>query len=160
MKIALASIVGQWASLYANSAALRTALGFLHVGGLVMSGGRAIVMDRETILAYRCNEAARADALHDLRASHALVVGGLVVVSLSGLLLFASDVDNYLVSTTFWIKMACILLLSLNGLRMMRATHAAASSPSAWPALRQTAIASLVLWTMTTLLGAALPNVG
>ena len=160
MSAALASLVSHWAAIYANSAALRTVIGFLHVGGLVVSGGRAIVMDRETILAFRRGDADRADAIHDLHASHPLVIGGLIVVSISGLLLFASDFDNYLVSTTFWIKMACILLLSLNGLRMMRATSAAERQASAWPVLRQTAIASLVLWTATTLLGAALPNVG
>jgi len=157
---AFGSLVSDWASLYANSSALRTAIGFLHIGGLVVSGGRAIVMDRETILAFRRSDSDRADAIHDLRASHPLVIGGLTVVTLSGLLLLGADLDSYLVSTTFWIKMGCILLLSLNGWWMVRATRAAENASSAWPTLRQTALVSLVLWTATTLLGAALPNVG
>ena len=35
----LSQVIESWVSLYANHAALRTAVEFLHIGGLVVGGG-------------------------------------------------------------------------------------------------------------------------
>jgi hypothetical protein len=159
MESLLAHLTAPWASMFANSAALRTAVGFAHVGGLVASAGRAVVMD-SAVLRASASERARAAALSSLAASHRLIASGLAVVILSGLLLFAADVETYFESLAFWTKMLGIVLLSVNGVVMMRATRAAErGEPPAWVRLRRTAMVSLVLWTLTTLIGAALPNV-
>ena len=49
----LSHLLESWASLYANHAALRTGVEFLHLGGLVAGGGCAITADLATIAAAR-----------------------------------------------------------------------------------------------------------
>lgn len=51
MWIPIAHAIESWSTFYADSAALRTAVGFAHVAGLVVSGGAAITEDR-AILAH------------------------------------------------------------------------------------------------------------
>ena len=67
-----------WASIYANHAALRTGILFMHIGGLLAGGGSAITVDLATIKAHREGAAARAAHLHVLQRTHTLVVVGLV----------------------------------------------------------------------------------
>ena len=46
-------LLESWMSLYANHAALRTGVEFMHIGGLVAGGGCAITADLATITASR-----------------------------------------------------------------------------------------------------------
>jgi hypothetical protein len=152
-------LADSWASLYANEAWLRTTLGFAHIGGLLAGGGYAIVADRATILAANGEFSQRARQINDLRATHRVVIAGLTLVVMSGLLLGLADVEAYATSWTFWTKMSCIGLLSINGALMVRATHEVADNPTrGWRRLKRAAVASLGLWFLITLLGAALPN--
>jgi hypothetical protein len=148
-----------WASIYANSPALRSVLMFAHVGGLIGGGGCAIAADRTTLRAFRRGQAAVEHELEHLRHIHRVVIAGLVVVVLSGGLLTFADLESYVASPAFWLKMALVLVLIGNGALVVRGgqrTHAGhADGPRR---LRVAAIASLVLWFATTLLGAVLPN--
>ena len=79
---------------------------------------------------------------------------------ISGMLLLAADLDTYLQSRTFWIKMAGLFVLAANGAIMQRATPASGPGHDrTWRTLRVTACISIASWTVITLLGAALPNV-
>jgi uncharacterized membrane protein len=149
-----------WASFYANHATIRTLVGFLHVGGLLASGGCAIAADRMTLLSKREPLAARMAQLKALRGTHRIVIVGLVLVVISGLLLFAADTDTYLHSILFWTKMALVVVLLINGSLLVRAEgQAEAGNPKGWRLLNATAIASIALWFLTTLIGTALPNI-
>ena len=131
------------------------------MGGLVVGGGCAIAADRMTILARRWDLAERRAHLLTLRHTHEMVIAGLTIVMLSGVLLFGSDPDTFLHSRIFWIKMALVAVLTANGWRVWSAGNAAlASGTDDWRRLHAAAFTSLVLWVMTTLAGAALPNVG
>jgi hypothetical protein len=150
-----------WGSYYSNHAVLRTLVEFAHIGGLVIAGGAALVADRGILAAVRRGEAERSSLLTAVRNTHAVVLVGLVAVMASGVLLFAADVDTYLVSRLFWTKMALIVLLIFNGLVLSRAERRAATGDHvSWGTLRWTAIASLTLWTLTTLTGTGLLNIG
>src|SRR5690242_716886 len=92
-----------WASLYANHATLRTAVEFLHVAGLVGGGGYAIVVDRSTLSAAHATDA-RAVQLSTIRDAHRIVIGGLIILFVTGVLLFAADIDTLLGSHVFWLK--------------------------------------------------------
>jgi uncharacterized membrane protein len=154
-------LIESWSSLYANHAALRTAIEFMHIGGLVVGGGCAITADIATIIAVREGPAARTTQLHLLKRTHGLVVLGLVALSISGVLLFAADVETYLYSRIFWIKIGLMVLLLANGaLLLVGERQANRGEPRAWARLHYTATVSLVLWFLTTLAGAALPNIG
>jgi hypothetical protein len=156
----ISSAMQGWTSFYSSHAAVRTCVGFVHVAGLVSGGGAAISADRATLLAARLDGAARAAQLTAVRNTHRVVVAGLAAVIASGLLLFAADVETYATSVIFWTKMALVGLLLANGWLIVRAERLAGADAASWRALRRGALVSLLLWFLTTLAGAALPNIG
>jgi uncharacterized membrane protein len=150
-----------WVSLYANHAVLRTSVEFLHIAGLVAGGGCAITADLATITASRDTLATRTTQLHLLTQTHQIVVSGIAALAFSGLLLFAADVDTFLYSRIFWLKMGLMALLLANGALLLRGEgQVKRGEPRAWTRLHNTAVASLALWLLTTLAGVALPNIG
>ena len=153
--------VSNWAAWYSASAVLRTIVGFVHVGGLLVAGGHAVVADRVTLSVRHADPAARKAQLGALAKTHRVVVGGLALIVLSGLLLLTANLDTYWHSKVFWIKTGVVVLLLANGAFIVGAEHRAAASNDAatWSRLSSGAVASLLLWLLTTLLGAALPNV-
>ena len=147
-----------WGSFYANHPMTRTMITFAHIGGLMLAGGAAMTADRGLLNSARRGTDSRA-SLAATRSTHGFVLWGLVLITISGLLLFAADVDTFWVSRVFWIKMALIVLLVVNGATLMRSERrASAGDASAWRTLRWTAGASLLLWMLTTLAGVALLN--
>jgi uncharacterized membrane protein len=157
----LSHLIEFWVSLYANHAALRTGIEFMHIGGLVAGGGCAITADLATISAVRQGPAARTTQLILVKRTHRIVVLGLVALGISGLLLFGADIQTFLYSRIFWLKMGLMVLLLINGLLVLHGERQLTSGePQAWERLHHTAVASLVLWFLTTLAGAALPNIG
>jgi hypothetical protein len=157
----LSSITESWASVYANHAELRTAIAFLHIGGLVAAGGCAVAADRITLRVARQAPAIRLQALRALHGTHRAVVIGLVLVVASGVLMFGADVDALLYSKLFWLKMALMTLLIVNGRLLIGAEQRVEhGDDDGWRPLKYMAVASLVLWSLTTLVGAALPNFG
>jgi hypothetical protein len=161
MMLAFRNVAADWGSYYSNHAVLRTLVAFAHIGGLVASGGAAMVADRGILTAIRRSAHERSAQLQSVRNTHTIVLVGLVAVMASGVLLFAADVDTYLVSKLFWTKMALVVLLMLNGLALTAAERRAATGHHvSWGTLRWTAIASLTLWFLTTLTGTGLLNIG
>jgi hypothetical protein len=157
----ISSFLENWTSFYSNHAAVRTLIGFFHIGGLVIGGGCAIAADRLTLISARRNVADRAAQLQSLRATHRIVLIGLATVMASGLLLFAADSQTFLHSTFFWVKMGLIAALLTNGVFLTRAERRAEfDAVGGWKALTVTSTVSVVLWMLTTLAGAALPNIG
>jgi hypothetical protein len=70
-------------------------------------------------------------------------------------------VETFLYSRIFWLKMGLMMLLITNGWLLLRGERRVQNGePHAWIRLHHTAVASLVLWFLTTLAGAALPNIG
>ena len=149
-----------WTSFYSNHALLRTTVGFIHVGGLMLGGGCAVAADLATIEAVREGPIGRSSQLHVLERTHTFVVTGLVALVSSGLLLFAADADTFLHSRIFWLKMALMAMLLLNGLAMLVGERRVLGGDvRAWGRLHTVAVSSLFLWFLTTLAGAALPNI-
>lgn len=147
-----------WASLFSNHAGLRTTLDFLHIGGLLGGGGAAIAADRAALTAHRRPDLA--DWLDSFHTTHRVVLSGIVVILVSGLLLFAADVDTYFYSRVFWIKMALFGALLINGSQLIRTERAARlGNQRAGSRLRILASISVALWFLVTLAGAALPNI-
>jgi hypothetical protein len=161
MPPALADALQWWSSLYSNHAALRTAMSFAHIGGLLGGGGCAIASDRATLLLPRNTAAGRPGRLEAIRRAHRVVLAGLALLFVSGMLLLGADFDTYVASRIFWLKMALIAALLINGALLVRAGRRVdALETSDWVRLRRASVASLALWFLTTLLGAALPNIG
>lgn len=157
----MAALLASWESIYANSAVLRTLIAFAHIAGLVAGGGAAIVADRAALGIRRRPLGERTAVLAGIRNTHRVVIAGLAAIVVSGALLLAADSETFLHSWVFWTKMALMVLLLANGALVGLAERkASAGSAQAWSWIAWTAAASLVLWTLTTLAGAALPNAG
>jgi hypothetical protein len=150
-----------WNSVYANHAAVRTTIEFAHIAGLIVGGGCAITADLATLTAAREGSIARLTELQLLKRTHRVVIIGLVAVFVSGFLLLAADVDTYLHSRVFWVKMLLVAVLLANGALLVRGEkHVVHGDARSWTRLHHTAVASLTLWLVTTLVGAMLPNLG
>jgi uncharacterized membrane protein len=161
MHVFISSVLDNWTSYYANHAAVRTLIGFLHIGGLVIGGGFAISADRMTLRAAKREVSQRSVQLTELRGTHRIVLLSLVAVTLSGVLLFAADTETFLHSVFFWVKMGLIAGLLVNGWVLTYAERQAESDTvRGWRNLTITSTVSVALWMLTTLAGAALPNVG
>jgi hypothetical protein len=157
----LAKLVEPWNSLYSDSKAVATAVMFLHLVPLLIAGGAALTADRATIRASRLSLEDRTRQLGDLARTHAIVVGGLALSFISGVLLFLSDVDEFLGSPWFWVKLGAVGLLLVNGFVMTRTERALANGGDQrvlWSRLRTISVFSLILWIATTLVGVALTN--
>jgi hypothetical protein len=161
MRELISSGIENWASFYANHGTVRTLVGFLHVGGLLAAGGCAVAADRSTLLARRLGLEERRTQLGALKSIHRIVVVGLALITISGVLMFTSDVETYLYSKLFWTKMVLVALLLANGALLIRAERQADSgSAKGWSWLILTSRASIALWFLTTLAGSGLLNIG
>ena len=169
-----AAVAQPWADLFADHNALSTSVITAHILSMFVAGGMAIGADR-TILRSKPGTADAVRAVvADLSTTHSVVIGGLTCVVVTGLSLFASDVKTFAVSRVFWIKMACLIVLLLNGIRMQRAetqvmgtlegvpirtTEMRVPFPKQeWGAIRRAAGTSLLMWCAIVILGVVLTN--
>ena len=152
----LTAFVHPWAALYGDNKGVSNTVTFLHLGGLLLGGGAAVTMDRETLAARRSDERARSHILDRLRRSHRWVLIGLALTFATGVLQVASDLDTFLPSAIFWSKMALVALLLANGGLVIRGEKAATTGN--WGPLRFAAVASLTLWTVILLMGVILTS--
>jgi hypothetical protein len=153
--------VAHWAKFYNDQTSVSTAVTYLHLAGVLVGGGFAVVADRE---ALRLNASADqpgewSDALDQLHDVHRWVLAGLALTFATGLLMMLADLDTYLPSVVFWSKMGLIALLLGNGYVRVRAERLLRQEVAAgWRRLRQSSVASLVLWFAVLLLGTMLTN--
>ena len=88
-------------------------------------------------------------------------VAGFVINLLTGITFYSGDPLQYIDNNVFWLKMSLMMLLLMNGALLLHSERQVTRGEAdARPRLHHTAIASLVLWSLTTLAGAALPNIG
>lgn len=153
-------LVAGWAALYSGSAVLRTLVSFVHVAGLVSGGGAAVAADRATLKATRRGATVTREQIASIHNTHRIVIIGLAGVIVSGVLLFGADVDTYALSKLFWIKMAMVAALMINGAMLVRVGRGTPVPDEPMRRkMRWTAAVSLALWFLTTLAGAGLPNI-
>jgi cytochrome b subunit of formate dehydrogenase len=125
----------------------------------MLGGGCAITADLATIEAVREGPIGRTSQFHVLKRTHVIVVVGLAALFVSGLLLFAADLETFVHSRVFWLKMVLLVMLLANGVVMLVAERRVRRGDvRAWRHLHTVAVSSLVLWFVTTLAGAALSN--
>ena len=161
----LAHALVPWKSLYSDSKAVASVVTGVHLVGMLFGGGLAVAADRSTLRALRREPSDRARALAELHAVHRPVLLALGVLFLSGVALAAADIETFLGSPIFAIKLLLVTLLLANGLvlvRTERALRSATGGPGRetrlWRRLRTNAYLSLLLWTCTVVAGTVLVN--
>ena len=159
----LAHLVAPWAHFYSHSKSAPTIVTFLHIAPIIVGGGLGIALDRSTLRVRAGDTDGRARHLRELGGAHSWVVGGLLLSVVTGLLLTAADLDTFLGSWAFWLKMGMLAVLLGNGFVMTRLeTRLRAAQKDAdviWRRLRHAAYASLTLWLAITFVGVVLTNV-
>jgi hypothetical protein len=154
------SLIERWAHLYSDSKALSAAVNYVHLAGILVAGGFAIVTDRASLYLSPGREA---DVLRELergRAVHLWVLGGLAVTVASGVLQLFSDLHTYLTSWLFWTKMGLIALLLLNGWVRLRSERGLeAGGAREWKRFHLTSAVSLALWFSVLLAGVFLTTI-
>ena len=175
----LTTLLLPWSELYADSAWIPTTVLAVHMLALFTGGGIAIAADRRVLLSTPSTREAYQAAAEDLRTTHAIVIGSIAIMVVSGVSLAASDIGTFAVSKVFWAKMAMFTVLITNGAVMRRtdsrvlaaATAATAAgvaidpttqSPSPhvpWAVLKRSAAVSLVSWFGIVLLGVVLSDI-
>jgi hypothetical protein len=147
MSGALTTAVNGWAHLYNNNNAVSTAVTYVHFTGMLVGGGFALVADRDAFRLSPEALGAAPFARQNFAEVHRWVVGGLAAVCASGMLMLLADLDTYLTSVAFWIKMGLVVLLLANGYGRVRAeARLETGSGAAWTWLRRTSVLSFVLW--------------
>ena len=151
------SLVEPWSSLYADSKAIVAFTRFLHLGGLLLGGGAAVAFDRISFRADSESPAFRSHHQGQLRRVHRVVVVGLGLIVVSGLMMLAADLEAFLASWVFWIKMTLVLALAVNGYVITRIDASLRpDAPAGWTALRVTSGISFILWFAIVLAGTLL----
>lgn len=151
----LSGVLTWWSALFSDHHAVSVTVRFLHLAGLLVGGGTALSADRHLIAAVSQDAAARRAALALAGSSHRVVVPALALMSLTGVLMAAADLETFLNSRLFWIKMGIVGLLLINGAFLVLAERAAArgDGDGGWARLRLVSAASLALWLMALLAG-------
>ena len=155
----LIDLTAPWADFFKHSKLTKTIVIFLHIAPIVVGGGIAISLDRLSLRLSKGNASDRGSHLAELARTHNIVIWSLGLSIVSGLALVASEIDNFPTSWIFWVKMALVALLLLNGLRMKTIeTRMASAGPTDtdWTRLHSVAISSITLWLVVTFLGVAL----
>lgn len=155
----IASAAEPWAKIFSHSKAVSAGTLFFHLAPLIAGGGVAFAADLGTLRASRKDAAERTRQVAELAGTHRIVIFGLTLSFISGILLFLSDVETFIGSIFFWIKLACVALLLVNGLVLTRIEAGLARTPGddrLWGRLRTVAILSATMWIVTTLVGVVL----
>ena len=153
MPAALASALGSWSAYYGNHQAASVGIRFLHLAGLLVGGGTAVRTDWGLVSARRAVDA-RAAMVEQLAGSHRAVVPSLTLVVLTGVAMAAADVDTFLASRVFWLKMGLFATLLANGTLILVAERRIRSSSAAvWTPLAIVSAVSLTLWFALLLAG-------
>jgi len=150
-----------WSSLYSDHANLSNGITFLHLAGLIVGGGAAVTTDRQILKAWRAGGDRRRAVLDDVSAVHVFVVGGLVLTIVTGALMMLADWDTFSRSKLFWIKMAGVGVLIVNGAVLGWAERLArqTSGSRGWPVLATVSTISLFFWLTVLGLGTWLKSV-
>jgi hypothetical protein len=159
----LVELMKPWARFYSKSTPAQNLILFAHLAGLLGGGGLAIAADRAIWKARTAAGDARARLLADIAAVHRPVIIGLVFAVVSGALMTAADVETYLTSPVWWVKICVVVLLLANGAWLRSVERAAMRTPSvapaAWAKVTLASRLSLTLWFAVVLVGVALGNI-
>jgi len=139
----LSHALASWNSYYGNHQALSVAIRYVHLAALLVGGGTALALDRELFGLRRSTSHVRDATIARLNSAHGLVIGSIVFIVVSGVLMAAADVETYLASSTFWIKMALVAILLVNGAVLARAGRRAAAGGRR---LAVVSVVSAILW--------------
>ncbi len=154
----LIGLISWWNGYYGNHQLVSVSIRFLHLAGLLLGGGTGLFADRRVLRAARTGSDTPEAVLEFLAQTHVQVIAGIMVVGLTGTLMFAADTATFLVSRVFWVKMGVVALLVANGSGILLLERKAARRGAAavWPQLIVVSSVSAILWLTALFMGTLL----
>jgi hypothetical protein len=155
----LSAAAAPFAHLYNSSKWLSNGTTYVHLAAMLGAGGLALGADRHVLNLSAADPEGVRRHLGDAQGVHRLVVAGLALAALTGVMMFASDVETFAASPWYWGKLGSVALLAMNGTRLLGAERRLRVDPTdarAFRAMRAASIASVVLWFAVTLVGTLL----
>ena len=113
----LEHFLAPWQSAYSDSKVISTLVVGAHVLAMFIGGGFAIAADRKTLQALRADAGERTRQLFELHQIHRPVLISMAVMLVTGFMLAAADVKTFATAPMFWIKIALVVSLMVNGAR-------------------------------------------
>lgn len=157
----LEHLLSPWAKLYGDHTVVAMIVMTLHLLALLVGGGFALSADHATLHARARDHADRHYQLDRLARTHTIVIWALGVSFVSGLLLAAADVGVFLASPLFWMKLAIVALLLINGgvlRRIENAMRFGDATERRWNRLAMVSQFSIALWVAAVVVGVALTD--
>ena len=162
----LAKALEPWKSAFSDSKVIAGSVTGVHILALLFGGGLAIGADRTTLRLATTDESERNRLLADLHDVHRPVLIALSFLFVTGVLLASADVETFLPSPVFWVKLSLIALLLGNGGVLTLTENALRAQPAVapdqraklWSRLRMSSMCSIALWTATAIAGITLVN--
>lgn len=105
--------------LYNFLSEYKVILTIIHILGVVVGMGTALVSDF-LFSFYSHNKKLSHSETYTLKILSTIVWFGLIIITVSGVGLFLSDIETYIVSTKFLAKMSILAILVLNGFILNR----------------------------------------
>ena len=167
----LARFFAPWHDLFGGSTIYPTVTEATHLLAMFVGGGLAVAADRTTLRLAREKRELRRALLNELCYVHRPVLIALSISLLSGLVFLTADIDVFLLSPAFYVKMGFVGLLLANGFLLQRTesllrkalkddpVRADAFATRQWDRLRFRSICSIALWSATLVAGVVLFNV-
>jgi hypothetical protein len=162
---ALSQQLEGWKDLYSHSTTISTIVLTTHLGAMFIGGGLALAADRMTLRVSAQSRDERARQLAEVADVHRPVLIGIALLLISGIALALADLENFLTSVVFWIKLLLVALLLINGAflqrseaRLRRSPDDSGTTESDWGRLRTFSVLSIVLWISTFVVGSLLTN--
>lgn len=174
---AFTTALSSWTSFVDAHRGVEDVLMFIHLSTLAVGGGLALIADGLTLRAAFGDPELKARQLDRLRSWHKPILAGLAACCASGVLLAATDFEEFASSGVMGLKLGLLALLVLNGLVMLWAergrtpvgviTTSVGSSRTGmtttvtprqanWRLLSKAAMASAALWIAIAITGTQL----
>ena len=155
-----------WNHLFGHSKLISGGVLGVHIMALFLGGGLAVAADRMTLRLSPSRAAERGRQLREVKAVHPFVLLATVLLFVSGVLLATADVETFLPSPIFWIKLVLVALLVVNGALLTQTERrltahtddTSAIGDREWARVRLFSIFSVCLWTATAVVGIVLSN--
>jgi hypothetical protein len=144
-----------WSSYYGNHQLVSVSVRFVHLMAIALGGGSALLTDIWVIRARKATLTEKDSAFNNLCKIHGLVISWIAVLVVTGLLMTLADLGTFWHSKVYWIKMALVAALVINGFALLLAERRVQKIGIAqgWGQLANISIISFVLWSTTLFAG-------
>ncbi len=158
----LAGVIYAWSGYYGNHPFVSVFVRFAHLSAIALGGGSALLTDLWVLKAKNAQLTEKESVFQSLRRIHGYVIPWIAVLVVTGILMTLADFDTFWNSRIYWIKMALVAMLIMNGVTLLLAEHRTRriGLAAGWRRLVRVSMISFILWITTLFAGTYLTVAG